>query len=76
MDNGPSLIEIMGNEKILFIMGNGPSLKEIMNNPCYLKILKNNHTFGLNSAYRMYKKYNFYPTYFGCFYYVVNESHK
>ena len=76
MDNGPSLIEIMGNEKILFIMGNGPSLKEIMNNPCYLKILKNNHTFGLNSAYRMYKKYNFYPTYFGCFDYVVNESHK
>ena len=64
------------NEKILFIMGNGPSLGEIMNNKEYLNILRNNHTFGLNSAYRAYEKYNFYPTYFGCFDYVVNESHK
>ena len=66
----------MNNNKILFIMGNGPSLKEIMNNPEYLNILRNNHTFGLNAAYRAYEKYNFYPTYFGCFDYVVNESHK
>lgn len=57
-------------------MGNGPSLKDIMNNPKYLKILKENDTFGLNAAYRVYDKYNFYPTYFGCFDYVVNESHK
>ena len=64
------------NDKILFIMGNGPSLSEIMNNEEYLNILRNNHTFGLNSAYRAYEKYNFYPTYFGCFDYVVNESHK
>ena len=64
------------NEKILFIMGNGPSLGEIMNNKEYLNILRNNHTFGLNSAYRAYEKYNFYPTYFGCFDCVVNESHK
>ena len=27
-------------------------------------------------AYGAYEKYNFYPTYFGCFDYVVNESHK
>ena len=63
-------------DKILFVMGNGPSLSEIMNNKKYLNILRNNHTFGLNSAYRAYEKYNFYPTYFGCFDCVVNESHK
>ena len=61
--------------KTLFIMGNGPSLGEIMNDPKKLQVLRNNHTFGLNAAYRAYEKYNFYPTYFGCFYYVVNESH-
>ena len=64
------------SNKILFIMGNGPSLGEIMNDPKKLQILRNNDTFGLNAAYRAYKKYNFYPTYFGCFDYVVNESHK
>lgn len=66
----------MASEKILFIMGNGPSLGEVMNNENYLNILRKNDTFGLNAAYRAYKKYNFYPTYFGCFDYVVNESHK
>jgi hypothetical protein len=66
----------MENKNILFVMGNGSSLKEIMDNPEYLKILKENDTFGLNSAYRAYEKYNFYPTYFGCFDYLVNESHK
>lgn len=64
------------NSKTLFIMGNGPSLGEIMNNKDRLQILKNNHTFGLNAAYRAYDKYDFYPTYFGCFDYVVNKSHK
>lgn len=64
------------DEKILFIMGNGPSLAEIMNNEKYLNILRQNDTFGLNSVYRSYEKYNFYPTYFGCFDFVVNESHK
>lgn len=62
-------------DKILFVMGNGPSLKNIMNNPKYLEILRNNHTFGLNAAYRAYDKYNFWPTYFGCFDHVVNKSH-
>ena len=67
---------MVSNDKILFIMGNGPSLGEIMNDPKKLQILRDNHTFGLNAAYRAYEKYNFYPTYFGCFDYVVNESHK
>jgi hypothetical protein len=63
-------------KQILFIMGNGPSLGDMMSNETYLNLLRNNHTFGLNAAYRAYEKYNFYPTYFGCFDYVVNESHK
>ncbi len=62
--------------KILFVMGNGPSLGEIMNDPKKLSFIKKHDTFGLNAAYRAFKKYNFYPTYFGCFDYVVNESHK
>lgn len=62
--------------KTLFIMGNGPSLSEIMNDSKKLQVLRDNHTFGLNAAYRAYDKYDFYPTYFGCFDYVVNESHK
>ena len=68
--------KIKNNSKKLFILGNGPSLKKIMDDPLKLEILKNNHTFGLNAAYRVYDKYNFYPTYFGCFDYIVNESHK
>lgn len=63
-------------KKILFIMGNGPSLREVMDNPDYLNLIRNNHSFGLNAAYRAYEKYDFYPTYFGCFDYIVNESHK
>lgn len=66
----------LDTSKTLFIMGNGPSLGDIMNDPKKLQILRDNHTFGLNAAYRAYEKYNFYPTYFGCFDYVVNESHK
>ena len=50
----------MDTSKILFVMGNGPSLKEIMDNPEYLKVVKDNHSFGLNSAYRAYEKYDFY----------------
>lgn len=57
-------------------MGNGPSLKEIMDTPKWVDILKSHHTFGLNAAYRMYEKYNFWPTYFGCFDFLVNISHK
>lgn len=63
-------------EKILFVMGNGPSLGDIMNDPKKLNFIKKHHTFGLNSAYRAYEKYNFWPTYFGCFDFLVNSSHK
>lgn len=59
------------NSEILIVMGNGPSLKKID-----LDLLKKYDTFGLNAAYRIYDKINFYPTYFGCFDYRLNESHK
>ncbi len=52
-------------------MGNGPSLKGVN-----FEILKKYDTFGLNAAYRIYPKLNFWPTYFGCFDYVVCEDHK
>lgn len=52
-------------------MGNGPSLKKID-----INVLKKYDTFGLNSAYRIYPKIDFYPTYFGCFDFLVNSYHK
>tara|TARA_Y100001938_G_scaffold148354_1_gene231798 strand:- start:2870 stop:3556 length:687 start_codon:yes stop_codon:yes gene_type:complete len=55
----------------LMVMGNGPSVKDID-----FKSLTGVDTFGLNSAYRAYRKMNWYPTYFGCFDYVVTESHE
>ena len=67
---------MVANDKILFIMGNGSSLSDVMNDPKKLQVLRDNHTFGLNDAYSTYEKYNFYPTYFGCFDYDVNESRK
>ncbi len=63
-------------DKTLFVMGNGPSLGKIMNDENSINFLKKHHTFGLNSAYRAYEKYDFCPTYFGCFDYIVNVSHK
>ena len=51
-------------------MGNGPSLKNVD-----FGLLKKYDTFGLNGAYRKYKELNFYPTYFGCFDYVVCNHH-
>jgi len=59
------------NSEILVVMGNGPSLKKID-----LNLLKKYNTFGLNAAYRIYDKIDFYPTYFGSFDYRINESHK
>lgn len=50
-------------------MGNGPSLKDVN-----LNDLTDYHTFGLNNAYRMYYKLNWWPTYFGCFDYTVTNS--
>ena len=70
------LNKINYSNKKLFILGNGPSLSKIMNDPNKLQVIRNNHSFGLNAAYRAYERYNFYPTYFGCFDYIVNDSHK
>ncbi len=57
--------------KTLFILGNGPSLKDINFN-----LLKGYDTFGLNAAYRGYEKIKFWPTYYGCFDFIVCNSHK
>ena len=55
----------------LIILGNGPSLRNID-----FSLFKHYDTFGLNTAYRTYDKLNFYPTYFGCFDYKINEQQK
>ena len=52
-------------------MGNGPSLGDIN-----FEDLKGFDTFGLNSAYRAYRRMNWYPKYHGCFDYRVTENHK
>jgi len=56
--------------KVLIVMGNGPSLKDVD-----LKSLKGFDSFGLNAAYRAYEKLNWWPTYFGCFDFVVCKHH-
>jgi len=61
---------------ILFILGNGPSLANIMNNETYLDYVKKHDTFCLNNFYKMMNKYDFIPTYYGCFDHVVNNSNK
>ncbi|GAG76617.1 unnamed protein product, partial [marine sediment metagenome] len=58
-------------KNILVIMGNGPSLKGVD-----FTLFQQCDTFGLNSAYRTYDKLDFYPTYFGCFDFVVCNHHK
>jgi hypothetical protein len=60
----------------LFILGNGPSLAQVMNNDKYLSYVKQHDSFCLNNFYKMMNKYNFTPTYYGCFDYVVNENKK
>ena len=55
--------------KTAIIMGNGPSLKDVN-----FDHLSEFHTFGLNNAYRMYYKLDWWPTYFGCFDYTVTKS--
>lgn len=60
-------------DKTLLLMGNGPSVKDVD----FAKLKSSNiDTFGLNAAYRIYEKLDWYPTYFGCFDYVVTDSHK
>ena len=58
-------------DKTLIVMGNGPSLGDVD-----FETLRDFDTFGLNAAYRAYERMNWYPTYFGCFDYIVNDSHK
>lgn len=58
------------NETIV-VMANGPSLRDVDFNS-----FKHLDTFGLNAAYRMYSKMNWWPTYHGCFDYVVCENHR
>ena len=60
----------------LFILGNGPSLANVMNNDKYLEYVKQYDTFCLNSFYKMMTKFDFTPSYYGCFDYVVNDSNK
>ncbi len=61
------------NNETLVVVGNGPSLKEE-----HLSLFKelNVDTFALNSMYRYFEEYDWYPTYFGCFDYALHESHK
>jgi hypothetical protein len=59
------------NNKTMVLMGNGPSLKDID-----FEMLEGCDTYGLNSAYRAYKRMGWYPTYHGCFDYRVTECHK
>lgn len=76
--------EIIGNyvknkkilkKKPILIIGNGKSAGQID-----WKWLNNNKdkidTFGINSAYKMYDKLNFYPTYYANLDNVVIKSHK
>ena len=60
----------MNNDTII-IMGNGPSLKDVD-----FDMLDEFDTFGLNVAYRMYDRINWWPKYHASFDYVVTESHK
>lgn len=58
-------------KKTIIIMGNGPGLAKQD-----FKLISKFDTFGLNAAYRYYLKNNWWPTYHGCFDYVVTESHR
>jgi hypothetical protein len=59
------------NKKTIVVMGNGPSLADID-----LNTLNKVDTFGLNSAYRAYRRMDWWPTYHGCFDYRVTDNHK
>lgn len=59
------------SKKTLVVMGNGPSLRKID-----LQLLNNFDTFALNASYRAFEKFNWWPTYHGCFDYVMNDSHR
>ena len=57
--------------KTLVVLGNGPSL----NNADFNDIFQFD-TIGMNAAYRYWDAINKYPTYYSCFDFVVQESHK
>ena len=61
----------MSKSKTIIVMGNGPSLKNVN-----LEELIGVDTFALNASYRMFRKIDWWPTYHGCFDYVVCENHK
>ena len=61
----------MNEKKTIVVMGNGPSLGDVD-----FDLLKSYDTYGLNSAYRAYERMNWYPKYFGCFDYIVTNSHR
>ena len=61
----------MNKQETIIVMGNGPSLKNVD-----FSHLEGYDTFGLNSAYRAYERMDWYPTYHGCFDYIVTENHK
>jgi hypothetical protein len=58
-------------DKTLIIMGNGPSLKDVD-----FDFLSMYDTFGLNSACRAYDRLNWWPTYHGCFDYIMTDTQK
>lgn len=58
-------------KKTLIIMGNGPSLKDVD-----FDMLEGFDTFGLNSACRVYSRINWWPTYHGCFDYIMTDNQK
>lgn len=64
------------DDKILFILGNGPSLKDVMDDPMKLYFIKKHSTFGMNYAFKEFKRRRFTPTYYGSFDYTCNEHSK
>ena len=61
----------MSKKDTIIIMGNGPSLSDID-----FSKLDGYDTFGLNAAYRAYERMDWWPTYHGCFDYIVTDNHR
>lgn len=69
--DGSRLVEADNvTEDVFVLLGNGPSLAHVD-----LQGLEPQHTFGLNAAYRAYRRIGFWPTYFGCFDALVCGHH-
>ena len=62
------------NYKTLFILGS--QSKKDLKNETTCKILRDNDSFVLNGFYKIMEKYDFNPTYYGCFNYQCNIRHK